>query len=518
MQLLYLDGNSFQGSIPPSLKNMKGLTILNLTENNLNGSIPSGLGSISSLQQLHIAHNNLSGPIPETLQNLSSLFMLDLSFNDLQGNVPKDGIFRNISGLKLSGNPGLCDGILQLHLPVCPNPSKHSSSKRLSKDQRIIIAAAVVVFFAALTLTVWLLYKKLRVSRMPPILPPVLVEEHLPRIPYHVLFRATDGFSEVNIIGKGRYSTVYKATLELDNESRTAAVKVFDLLLSGSLKSFEIECDALRIVRHRCLVKIITCCSSVDNQGEDFKALVFEYMPNSSLNKWIHHCLEGRPQGSSLSSLSQRLNIAMDIADALDYLHNHCQPPVVHCDLKPSNILLNQDMGACVGDFGIAKILSQAVSKPLFNSNSSIGIRGTIGYVAPEYGEGLPISTSGDVYSFGIVLLEVFTGKGPTDDVFQGALSLHGYATNGLDNDVMEMAYPASFLQYEGEPYEAVALRRIRECLYSVISLGISCSKPFPRERMLMKDVATKMHTIRDAYLKCSDCLNVSASQIQIDH
>lgn len=161
------------------------------------------------------------------------------------------------------------------------------------------------------------------------------------------------------------------------------AVKVFDLLLSGSLKSFEIECDALRIVRHRCLVKIITCCSSVDNQGEDFKALVFEYMPNSSLDKWIHPCLEGCPQGSSLSSLSQRLNIAVDIADALDYLHIHCQPPVVHCDLKPSNILLTQDMGACVGDFGIAKILSQAVSKPLFNSNSSIGIRGTIGYVAP---------------------------------------------------------------------------------------------------------------------------------------
>lgn len=130
----------------------------------------------------------------------------------------------------------------------------------------------------------------------------------------------------------------------------------------------------------------------------------------------------------------------------------------------------------------------------------------------------MPISTSGDVYSFGIVLLKVFTGKGPTDDVFQGALSLHGYATNGLDNNVMEMAYPATLLQYEGEPYEAVALRRIRECLCSVISLGISCSKSFPRERMLIKDAATKMHAIRDAYLKCSDCLNVAASQIKIDH
>lgn len=115
----------------------------------------------------------------------------------------------------------------------------------------------------------------------------------------------------------------------------------------------------------------------------------------------------------------------------------------------------------------------------------------------------MPISTSGDVYSFGIVLLEIFTGKGPTDDMFQGgALSLHGYATIGLDNDVMEMAYPAMLLQDGGEPDETVALRRIQDCLYSVISLGISCSKPTPRERMLMKDATTKMHAIRDAYLQ----------------
>ncbi|CAN6294758.1 unnamed protein product [Urochloa humidicola] len=504
MQLFYADDNSFQGNIPTSLKNMKGLTILNLTENKLNGSIPSGLGSISSLQQLHIAHNNLSGPIPEILQNLTSLFMLDVSFNDLQGSVPKEGIFRNLSGLKLSGNPGLCDGIPQLHLHVCAKPSKKSISKLLSKDLRIIIPA-VAVFFAGLMLVVWLRYKKLKVSRRPPILPPLLVDEQLPRIPYHVLFRASDGFSEANIVGKGRYSTVYRATLE--NDSTTVAVKVFNLLQSGSLKSFEIECDALRIVRHRCLIKIITCCSSVDNQGKDFKALVFEYMPNSSLDKWIHPGLQGRPQGSPLS-LSQRLNIAVDISDALDYLHNHCEPPIVHCDLKPSNILLTQDMGACVGDFGIARILSQAISKPLFNSNSSTGIRGTIGYVAPEYGEGLPISISGDVYSFGVVLLEMFTGKGPTDDAFQDALGLHGYAANGLEKDVMEIADPAMLL-HELEPYNAVGQRGIPECLFSVIALGISCSKPFPRERMLVKDAATEMHAIRDAYLKCSNCLNV---------
>ena len=160
------------------------------------------------------------------------------------------------------------------------------------------------------------------------------------------------------------------------------AVKVFDLEQSGSTKSFVAECEALRRVRHCCLMMVIACCSSINEQGQDFKALVFEFMPNGSLNRWLH-IESGMPTLNNTLSLAQRLHIAVDIMDALDYLHNHCQPPIIHCDLKPSNILLEEDMSARVGDFGISRIISESESIILQISNSTIGIRGSIGYVAP---------------------------------------------------------------------------------------------------------------------------------------
>ncbi|CAN6171511.1 unnamed protein product, partial [Urochloa humidicola] len=195
---------------------------------------------------------------------------------------------------------------------------------------------------------------------------------------------------------------------------KTFAVKVFDLCQSGSSKSFEVECEAMRRIRHRRLIKIITCCLSTDLQGQEFKALVFEFMPNGSLDVWLHPKLHKQFTTSNTLSLGQRLDIAADIIAAVEYLHNSCQPPVIHCDLKPSNILLAEDMSARVGDFGISKFLPENATQRTQNSYSTTGIRGSIGYVAPEYGEGSAISTSGDIYSLGVLLLEIFTGRSPT--------------------------------------------------------------------------------------------------------
>ena len=142
------------------------------------------------------------------------------------------------------------------------------------------------------------------------------------------------------------------------------------------------ECNALRIIRHRNLVKVITCCSSVDYNGDDFKALVFEFMPNGSLEKWLHPEASDQSRETNLS-LIQRLNIATDVASAVDYLHHHGPTPIVHCDLKPSNVLLDEDMTAHVGDFGLARFLTKTVSRSSQNPSSSIGMKGTIGYVAP---------------------------------------------------------------------------------------------------------------------------------------
>ena len=162
------------------------------------------------------------------------------------------------------------------------------------------------------------------------------------------------------MLGKGSFGTVYKCVFQA--EGTVVATKVFDLQQSGSTRSFVAECEALRRVRHRCLMKIITCCSSINERGQDFKALVFDFMPNGSLNRWLH-IESGMPTLNNTLSLAQRLNIAVDIMDALDYLHNHCQPPIIHCDLKPSNILLAEDMSARVGDFGIARAFQKVKVK-----------------------------------------------------------------------------------------------------------------------------------------------------------
>lgn len=236
LETLLMDGNSFQGNIPPILKNIKGLTVLNFTDNKLSGSIPGDLGSITNLQEVYLAHNNLTGPIPELLGNSTSLLRLDLSFNNLQGDVPKQGIFRNLTGLSIVGNNDLCGGIPQLHLPKCPNSTARKNKKGLPKSLRIAVptTGAILLLLSAFALAGFL-YRKFKAGLKKERLPPQFTEIELPMISYNEILKGTDGFSEANLLGKGRYGTVYEATL--GNQGVAVAVKVFNLQQSGSYKS-----------------------------------------------------------------------------------------------------------------------------------------------------------------------------------------------------------------------------------------------------------------------------------------
>jgi hypothetical protein len=319
MEILLMDGNSFQGRIPATFKNMAGLTVLNLMDNKLNGSIPGNVATLTNLQELYLGHNNLSGTIPELLGNSTSLLRLDLSYNNLQGEIPKGGIFKNLTGLSIVGNNALCGGIPQLHLPKCPSFRARKNRKGIPKFLRITIPTigSLILLFL-----VWAVFHHSKSKTAPKKdLPPQFPEIELPMVLYNDILKGTDGFSEANVLGKGRYGTVYKGTLE--NQAIVVAIKVFNVQQSGSYKSFHVECEALRRVRHRCLLKIITCCSSINHQGQDFRALVFEFMANGSLDRWIHSNLESQ-NGKGTLSLPQRLDIAVDIVDALDYLHNGC--------------------------------------------------------------------------------------------------------------------------------------------------------------------------------------------------
>uniref|UniRef100_A0A8R7QX32 Receptor kinase-like protein Xa21 n=1 Tax=Triticum urartu TaxID=4572 RepID=A0A8R7QX32_TRIUA len=437
---LGLDDNSFVSSIPSSISQMRGLLLLNLTKNTLSGVIPQDLGLMGGLEVLYLAHNNLSGHIPESLENMASLYQLDLSFNHLNGKVPSRGVFSNASEFSFDGNLRLCGGISELHLPPCqPESVGHGLSKR-----HLTITLVTSIAGMILALSVILVYFTMRKkpkARSTTTGGFQLMDDNYPRVTYAELVQGTSGFAVDNLLGRGRYGSVYKCCLLLKNMMTTVAVKVFDLQQCGSSKSFLAECEALSKIRHRNLISVITCCSSSDLNQNDFKGIVFEFMPNGSLDRWLHMDVHVSHQLQGLT-LIQRLNIAVDIADALDYLHNNCEPPIIHCDLKPSNILLNEDIIAHIGDFGLAKILPEPAVEQLINSKSSVGIRGTIGYVAPEYGEGGQVSSCGDVYSFGTVLLELFTGMAPTHDMFKDGLTLQKHAQNAFPGMLMQIADP----------------------------------------------------------------------------
>ncbi|XP_058099922.1 probable LRR receptor-like serine/threonine-protein kinase At3g47570 [Magnolia sinica] len=438
VQYLSVAHNRLMGEIPSTLGNCRRLETLDLSSNFFQGAIPLDLNNLTSIKLLNLSHNNLSGHIPAALEKFSFLEYLDLSSNDLDGEVPTQGIFKNSSAVSVLGNNKLCGGIPKLQLPACPNKAPKTDGRSASLRVIFSVVGAVLglVLLSPLFVT---LYRARRKSHKKP---SSVINGQFLNVSYADLSKATGGFSSDNLIGVGGYGSVFKGIL--DRDETLVAVKVLNLQQRGASRSFLAECEALRNIRHRNLVKIITACSSIDFKGNDFKALVFEYMPNGSLEKWLHPNVNGQQELRSLN-LIQRLDIAIDVASALEYLHHYCGTAVVHRDLKPSNVLLDYDMCAHVGDFGLARILSNAAGNTSQDQTSSTGIKGSVGYIPPEYGMGRKASMHGDVYSYGILLLEMFTGKRPTDEMFKDGLSLHQFVKTALPDGVMDIVDPRLF-------------------------------------------------------------------------
>ncbi|XP_078166382.1 putative LRR receptor-like serine/threonine-protein kinase At3g47570 [Carex rostrata] len=311
------------------------------------------------------------------------------------------------------------------------------------------------------------------------------------KVSYNDILRDTDHFSLKNLIGRGTFGDVYKAQMNFENVTNVA-VKVLNLNLHGASKSFLSECEVLRKVRHRNLIKVLSSCSRTDHHGNDFKALIFEFMPNGSLETWLHPDMCTNRPFRSLS-LIQRLNIAIDVATALEYLHNHGPAPIVHCDLKPSNVLLDVDMTAHVGDFGLARFLVQPDSMSSLLTGSTAGLRGSIGYIPPEYGMGGQASVEGDAYSYGILVLEMFTGISPTDERFRDGLNLHMYVEMAFFNCVTEIIDRKLFPVNVGEN-SANVTEDVHDCLVSVIRCGLLCSKLSPKERIRIEEVVKELN------------------------
>ena len=396
--LLNLSHNSLSGSLPREVGMLKNINMLDVSENQLssdlprtvgectsleylllqgnsfNGTIPSSLASLKGLRYLDLSINQLSGSIPDVMQDISCLEHLNVSFNMLEGEVPTNGVFRNASQVAMIGNNKLCGGISQLHLAPCPikcrkHPKHHKS--------RLIAVIVSMVSFLLIFLFILTIYWMRIINQKRSFDSPSNDQEA--KVSFRDLYQGTDGFSDRNLIGSGSFGDVYKGNLV--SEDNVVAIKVFNLQNNGAHKSFIVECNALKFIRHRNLVKILTCCSSTDYKGQEFKALVFDYMKNGSLEQWLHPKVLNEEHTATLD-LSHRLNIIMDVGSALHYLHHECEQLVLHCDIKPSNVLLDDDMVAHVSDFGIARLVS-AIGGSSHKNTKTIGIKGTVGYAPP---------------------------------------------------------------------------------------------------------------------------------------
>ncbi|XP_059637610.1 probable LRR receptor-like serine/threonine-protein kinase At3g47570 [Cornus florida] len=480
-----LSHNRLSGNIPNSIGYCQSLEELFMANNLFLGPIPSALGEVRGLGTLDLSANELSGSIPLELQKLGALQLLNLSFNNLEGKVPSGGIFTNLSRVFVEGNPKLC---LRL---ACEN-----SGGRTRRLILVLIITAVTTTLVFCFAVGFLFYIRKRKTKITASSESFKGQHHM--VSYDELRVATGNFNQENLVGQGSFGSVYKGKLR---EGIAIAVKVLDTERNGSWKSFFAECTALRNVRHRNLVKLITSCSSIDYRNIEFMALVYEFMSNGSLEDWI----VGKRKHANGEGLSvvDRLNVAIDVASVMTYLHHECEDPVVHCDLKPSNVLLDEDMTAKVGDFGLARLLIDRTGDQS-SISSTHALKGSIGYIPPEYGLGETPSTAGDVYSYGIMLLELFTGKSPTHETFVGGLSLRKWVEIAFPANVeqvvdCELVLNKGSLCHDGEP---ISPESERDCLVTAIGVGLSCTADSPDGRINMRDALRKLKSIRDALLK----------------
>ncbi|VAI55500.1 unnamed protein product [Triticum turgidum subsp. durum] len=464
LQVLGISGCYLTGNIPVWISSLANLELLDLHQNKLNGSIPAWIETLSKLFYLDISNNRLTGRIPTALMNMPMLMsgtetqldpsvfelpvytdpslqyripiafpkVLDLSNNTFTGEIPLEiGHLKALFSLNFSFNaltgwiPQTVCNLTNLQVLDLSNNDLTAPTPLISKkhrDKKDTLPITFGVFFGGIAVLL-LLGRLLVLIRMKSLtikngrgsngdveatsihssseqtlvvmwMPQGKEEEN--KLKFTDILKATNNFDKENIIGCGGYGLVYKA--ELPDGTKLAIKK-----LSGEMwlmeREFNAEVDALSMAQHENLVPLWGYCVHGNS-----RLLIYSYMENGSLDDWLHNRDD---DASSFLHWPTRLKIAQGASLGLSYIHDVCKPQIVHRDIKSSNILLDKEFKAYVADFGLARLILPN------KTHVTTELVGTMGYIPPEYGQAWVATLRGDIYSFGVVLLELLTGRRP---------------------------------------------------------------------------------------------------------
>ncbi|KAM1456849.1 hypothetical protein ACFX13_034945 [Malus domestica] len=482
LTLLDLSFNSLSGPIPPEIGRVTSLTIsLDLSSNSFTGEIPETMADLMQLQSLDLSHNMLYGKI-KVLGSLTSLTSLNISCNNFSGAIPVTPFFRTLSSNSYAQNPHLCESV---DGTTCSSSLMLKNGLKSAKTVALITVILVSVTMAVVSS--WILVMRNHRHMVKKSLGAMAASSGAEDFSYPWTFipfqklsftidNILDCLKEENVIGKGCSGIVYKA--ELHNGDLIAVKKLWKTKQEEEpINSFAAEIQILGHIRHRNIVKLLGYCSN-----RSVKLLLYNYIPNGNLQQLL--------QGNRNLDWETRYKIAIGSAQGLAYLHHDCVPTILHRDVKCNNILLDSKYEAYLADFGLAKLMNS----PTYHHAMS-RVAGSYGYIAPEYGYTMNITEKSDVYSYGVVLLEILSGRSAVQPQIGDGLHIVEWVKKKMGS--FEPAVSILDTKLQGLPDQMV------QEMLQTLGIAMFCVNSSPAERPSMKEVVALLMEVKSQPEEC---------------